>query len=418
MINQNYYKIMKPYTILTLIMLLTGSLKHVCAQEHQHEIDSVNHIVLYFKIDEAILDSTYMGNCESLKKLDIFIKKELIISCLDSITIVATSSPDGNEKYNLDLSQKRAESVKAYITEKYPMIKNELVRARYTGENWTDFERMIKTDKNVPYQEKLIQIINLNRENGAKKWLIKTLAKGEPWYYIKKNILPRLRTGALCIIYYKRELIKKEIKEEITEEKVITTPQEPEAPVLPVIITKPLFAIKTNLLNDALSAANLELEIPIGKQWSVAAEGIFPWWKSSHADWTMQLLAGHASVKYWLGNRKIKEVLTGWNIGLYGGAGKYDLQFFAEDGEQGDFFDAGLQAAYAHKIGKHFHMEYSLGMGYLQRDCKKYDKEYDTMYGDIKVFRYPWEIKKKQWVGPTFAKISLVWLLNKKSVKK
>ena len=159
---------MKPYTILTLIMLLTGSLKHVCAQEHQHEIDSVNHIVLYFKIDEAILDSTYMGNCESLKKLDIFIKKELIISCLDSITIVATSSPDGNEKYNLDLSQKRAESVKAYITEKYPMIKNELVRARYTGENWTDFERMIKTDKNVPYQEKLIQIINLNRENGAR----------------------------------------------------------------------------------------------------------------------------------------------------------------------------------------------------------------------------------------------------------
>ena len=80
--------------------------------------------------------------------------------------------------------------------------------------------------------------------------------------------------------------------------------------------------MKTNLLYDVLSAVNLEIEIPIGKQWSVAAEGIFPWWKASRADWTMQLLSGHASVKYWLGDRDAKEVLTGWNIGLYGGVGK------------------------------------------------------------------------------------------------
>ena len=60
------------------------------------------------------------------------------------------------------------------------MIKNKLIRALYTGENWTDFKRMIETDKNIPYREKLISIINSNRENGAKEWLIKTLANGEP----------------------------------------------------------------------------------------------------------------------------------------------------------------------------------------------------------------------------------------------
>ena len=48
--KSEYYKIMKPYTMLAPIMLLTGSLKHVCAQEHQHEIDSVNHVVLYSKL--------------------------------------------------------------------------------------------------------------------------------------------------------------------------------------------------------------------------------------------------------------------------------------------------------------------------------------------------------------------------------
>ena len=392
----------------------------VRAQEHQHKIDSTNNIVLYFKIDGAILDGTYMGNNESLKKLDELIKNELIIPNLDSITIVASSSPDGKEAYNLELSRKRAESVKAYITGKYPEIKKELVYARYTGENWVDFKRMIETDKNIPHRERLINIINSDRENGAKEWLIKTLANGESWRYIRKNFLPQLRTGAVCVIYYKREPVKEEKKEEPKKEEKIIPPQksEPETPVIPLIITKPLFAIKTNLLYDVLSAVNLEIEIPIGKQWSVAAEGIFPWWKSSRADWTMQLLSGHASVKYWLGDRDTKEVLTGWSIGLYGGVGKYDLQLFDKDGEQGDFFDVGLQAAYAHKIGKHFHMEYSLGVGYLQRDAKEYDKVNDTMYGDIKVFRFPWKEERKQWFGPTFAKVSLVWLLNKKTVKK
>lgn len=392
----------------------------VRAQEHQHKTDSTNNIVLYFKIDGAILDSTYMGNNESLKKLDELIKNELIIPNLDSITIVASSSPDGKEAYNLELSRKRAESVKAYITGKYPEIKKELVYARYTGENWVDFKRMIETDKNIPHRERLINIINSDRENGAKEWLIKTLANGESWRYIRKNFLPQLRTGAVCVIYYKREPVKEEKKEEPKKEEKIIPPQksEPETPVIPLIISKPLFAMKTNLLYDVLSAVNLEIEIPIGKQWSVAAEGIFPWWKASRADWTMQLLSGHASVKYWFGDRDAKEVLTGWNIGLYGGVGKYDLQLFDKDGEQGDFFDAGLQAAYAHKIGKHFHMEYSLGVGYLQRDTKEYDKVNDTMYGDIKVFRFPWKVERKQWFGPTFAKVSLVWLLNKKTVKK
>ena len=131
---------MKVYVIiLILIMLLLKGMTRVCAQEYRREIDSVNSIVLYFKIDRAVLDSTYMENSGALKKLDDLIKNKLVISNLDSITIVASSSPDGNEVYNLNLSEKRAESVKIYIMEKYPMIKNELIRARYTGENWIDF---------------------------------------------------------------------------------------------------------------------------------------------------------------------------------------------------------------------------------------------------------------------------------------
>ena len=42
---------------------------------------------------------------------------------------------------------------------------------------------------------------------------------------------------------------------------------------------------------------------------------------------------------------------------------------------------------------------------------------YDTEYGDIKVVRYPWKKFIYNWIGPTKAKVSLVWLINSKSVR-
>ena len=118
------------------------------------------------------------------------------------------------------------------------------------------------------------------------------------------------------------------------------------------------------------------------------------------------------------GNRDNKDVLLGWFVGVLGGGGKYDMQFFRKDGEQGNFYLMGVNGGYAHKIGKNLRLEYSLGVGYMHDKIKKYDMAKDTKYGDIKVFRYPWETKKRDWVGPVSAKVSLVWLLNYKSIKK
>ena len=40
---------------------------------------------------------------------------------------------------------------------------------------------------------------------------------------------------------------------------------------------RPLLALKTNLLFDALTVLNVEVEVPLKKRWSVAAEGMFQW---------------------------------------------------------------------------------------------------------------------------------------------
>ena len=188
---------------------------------------------------------------------------------------------------------------------------------------------------------------------------------------------------------------------------------------------RPLMALKTNLLFDAATILNIEVEVPINERWSVAGEWIFPWWSfggSSKAQKndersTLQILNLNLEGKYWLGDRSSKAKMTGWFAGAYVGAGLYDLEY-KSDGFQGEFFImGGLSGGYAHTVNKSgsLRMEYSIGLGYMQTDYRKYDSHYAEDFGE-------WHKMQRSsgmqaWFGPTKAKVSLVWLFNHKRRK-
>ena len=177
---------------------------------------------------------------------------------------------------------------------------------------------------------------------------------------------------------------------------------------------RPLLALKTNLLFDAALMPNVEIEVPVGKRWSVNGEYAFPWWQFDRGKYCMQVLMGGLEGRYWLGSRKSREdreVLTGHFLGLYAGGGKYDLQW-GEKGYQGEFFiAAGVSYGWATRIARHLHLEFNIGIGLLRMDYRHYHARdnYQTLLWQ--------ENGKYTWFGPTKAKISLVWLLNRR-VKK
>ena len=176
-------------------------------------------------------------------------------------------------------------------------------------------------------------------------------------------------------------------------------------------VCKPLFALKTNLLFDAATAINAEVEVPIGPRWSVAVESIFPWWLWERKQYCLQALSGNLEGRYWFGERENRPRLTGWFAGVYSGAGYYDVEW-GDRGIQGEFFiTAGLSGGYAHRIGRKgdWRMEYSLGAGYL----RTHYREYDAALGMDET----WHLNRRQsgrytWIGPTRAKVSLVWMLR------
>ncbi len=174
----------------------------------------------------------------------------------------------------------------------------------------------------------------------------------------------------------------------------------------------PPFALKTNLLFDAASLINIELEVPINPHWSVNLEWNFPWWLNRKTNgFCIQALVGNGEVRYYFQDRDSRAMLQGWFAGFYGGGGYYDLQW-KEEGNQGELHSVGFTGGYSFHVHRIFNIELSLGVGYMGTDYRHYAlKENRT----ILAYQYT---GNRLWFGPTKAKVSLVWLISSKNYNK
>lgn len=184
-----------------------------------------------------------------------------------------------------------------------------------------------------------------------------------------------------------------------------------------------LFALKTNLLFDLVTAVNGAIEVPIGRQFSLSADVVWPWWvDNKHNQWALQMgnvalewrwyirkWKRHSTYAAWTEERNAP--LRGFFLGIHADAGYYDFELDG-DGKQGEFFSAGLTLGWQKRLSKYFNMEFSLGLGAANHRYRSYEASEDE--------RHLWKLDTKvnKWYfGPTKAKISLVWLLHQKCKK-
>lgn len=384
-------------------------------------------MTLYFRFSQSLMDSGYMDNGRMLRHLD-----ELLTDCnlcarIDSINIYSFASPDGNRTYNEQLARQRSITIKSYLTWKYPHLDQYRIHSHPQGENWKELRQLIISDKKLPYKKEVLQIIDCYKNSEQCKALLKKLHNGIPYRYIHDHLLHYLRNATICVAWIKPDTLpalpkaarikfdslKKE-SHRIPQFTSGTTERNISLSRLPGKTKRPLFALKTNLLFNIALMPNVEIEVPIGKRWSVNGEYMFPWWLLKDNRYCLEILSGGLEGRYWLGNsqnREQREVLTGHFVGLYAGGGKYDLQW-KENGYQGEFFiAAGISYGWATCIARNLHLELNIGIGLLRTDYRHYHAQnnYQTLLWQ--------ENGNYTWFGPTKAKISLVWLLNRK-VKK
>ncbi len=405
---------------------------------------------IHFRPDVSAIDPEFGANGSTINKLDALLEQIAADPTINvtRISIDGGTSPDGDLRVNNKLAAARAESLYNYVSERCS-VADSLVELSSSGITW-DMLRAMVLDSDTPHKEEVAAIIDnvpvetWRRLSPTDRWQtlvdsrnkhLMELRIGEPYKYMLANIFPAMRQSSVVVIYFRRTvepiichehaiaaqpLHRTEISPATPAEQTAETPAEQTAESSADSAPKHI-AIKTNLLFDAATLVNMELEVPLSQRWSVAAEWVCPWWTnddgtaSSKRNRT-QLLNGNLEAKYWFGDRTTRPLMTGWFAGLYAGGGLYDFERDAA-GYQGEFFiAAGLSAGYAHTINKSgsLRMEYSLGVGYLETEYRYYEAEYYS--GAWHPFRD--YTGNYTWIGPTRARVSLVWLIDMGKNKK
>ncbi len=422
-----------------MLLLFSGS---AYSQSESSTAQNREVFEIYFEHKDSVINSEFNQNGDVLDRLSNSIaalQGDSLVT-ITAIEITSSASPEGGRTINKKLSTKRSQALYTYLRDSIS-VPDSLISQTSLGVDWDGLYTLVE-ESDMEYKGEVLSILSSvpeetwRRVNPTDRWLTLTdsrnkhlmdLRGGNPYNYMFENIYPQLRRGSYVTLYFKVELPP--VVEEVVEvEQPAEVESEPEPePVEEVAAEsepeiKPLFALKTNLLYDALTAINLELEIPIGDRWSVSGEWIFPWWSSSWKESSnrnsFQLLNGNIEAKYWFGDRTDRFVMTGWHLGLYAGGGICDLEHNAEGYQSKQSLSAGLSAGYAHTIFEskipegNLRMEYSLAVGYLRSDYDKYSEHWgdDNTWHTIRQ-----ESGTYSWIGPTRAKVSLVWLFNRKS---
>ena len=168
------------------------------------------------------------------------------------------------------------------------------------------------------------------------------------------------------------------------------------------------FAVKTNLLRDALLNANAGVEVGIAPRWSVDLTGEYNGWTVDEKKWKHWLV--QPELRYWFCDR-----FAGHFLGVHALGGQYnygnfktDLSFlgtdysvFADTRHQGWYVGGGIAYGYAVILNRHLNLELELGFGYAYT---RYDVFQCEGCG-----RKIEEDRAHHYVGPTKAAINLVY---------
>ena len=424
--------------IVMVVLMPTTLLANAYAASIQDSLRTT----IYFRPGYSLLELSYRNNAANMKALTQGIQTIKGNPCvqLQHIRILSAASPEGNSALNKRVAKRRGERLRDYLKETL-VLPDSIFTVSSAGEDWQGLAALIAKEK-TPWRNKALQIIRHTPEwvtrNGkvvdGRKRQLQNLDGGKAWKYMLDNHFYTLRTGAVVVCEVKTlaaestpsaaearlEQARSEQArpESASQQSASQSPSSPPFPAIPSQVhpepqSPPVasyFALKSNLLYDALLIPNLSLEASIGSSWTLGAGGMFAWWSkdAKHRYW--RIYGGDLEIRKYFGTLSKSKPLQGHHLGIYGDFLTYDFEFGAKGYQSKATYAAGIKYGYSHPIATRLNLDFALGIGYLHSNYKTYVPR-DGCY----VYQ---ETKKRKWLGPTQAEISLVWLLGKGNTNK
>lgn len=369
-----------------------------------------------FPLSGSQVDTCFYDNGRNISRfLERWQQLQADTACvIDRIVFYGYVSPEGDESFNEKLALQRAQAFVSYLNRNENFLLHP-IEISSCGCDWNELRRLVK-HSSMRGRDEVVSILDAGIGTDWFIYSLMTCGKGKRWEYMRTHFFPELRKATVEVRWHKKENASFTDNPDAAEvadsclRRVAVDSLHPQ----PVLVAEgggdnasrsaasshPRFALKTNLLYLGAAVLNVEGEYYFNDHWSGCLEYQYAWWHKRPA-FFYRVAAGGPEVRYWLSK---KDRFHGHFMGAYVGGGLYEFMFKRSFGLQGEFYIAGgLSYGYTLPVGWRLRMEFSLGVGYLMTHYRQY-------YYDAGCYVYQ-QTRKYAYVGPTKAKVSLVWPL-------
>lgn len=377
-----------------------------------------------FRVGSSTIEHSLGDNAVVLPRILSYLESTDSTRNLTNIRLSGYASPEGGDSHNKQLSAARVRALEEYLRERLTLT-DSVIERHNGGIAWEKLAELVEKS-DMPHKEEALHVLRnvpeytYNEHNqliDSRKKRVMDLQWGRTWHYMSDNFFPQLRYAGIVVMTTEHEkpLPAVEVEKpeddgtfpsgllDAREEQPLHERESPETGL-------PNFAVKTNLLYDALAMPNLGVEFCLGKTWSLAADWMYGRWSMDGHRRYLFLYGGDLAVRRWFGRRVGERSLTGHHVGLYGQLFAYDFKWGDKgyiggkpDGAlwEGVNYVAGVEYGYALPVAKRLNLDFTVGAGYWGGTYYQYA---------LRDGHSVWQAtKNRRWFGPTKAEISLVW---------
>lgn len=337
---------------------------------------------------------------------------------LNSIDIVAYTSPEGPYTLNRKLARKRAENISAYLRGNMPFLPGERFNVQPKGINWDGLAAMVETS-DIQYRSEVLNILRNVPEttyrNGtlvdSRLKRLMDLRGGRPYWYMYENFFPDLRAAGAYVICSVERIVPTvlpdtvlsepvEIVEPVYIEETSTVVSIPADTLNLVTNNSDLlparerdydrWAIKSNALYLAAGVTNIGGEYAFHPHWSVDLPLVYSPYTIARR-YRMRFLYIQPEARYWLDCP-----MKGHFFGVHLHAGVFNVSLDDKNRYQSEkgFHGAGISYGYAMPLSRRWSMEFTVGVGYaFTKYCTYYNVPNGIRYEKNIPYNY-WGITK------------------------
>ena len=392
--------------LLAILFLLALSFP-VCGQENIR----ITHTA-FFRFDKTDIDIAYADNRNVLNCLGTLLSDSFHVSFIDSIHLYTYASPEGREKYNVQLSVRRADTMQRYLADNYPLLSSVPVSLFPQGENWDGLRALVSADTAFNEREEVLMILDKVHNPARRESLLKFLNGGKAFRYMQQHILPLLRNAMICIVWIKGCLNSTALSVSLCRMKTVGEMIETAGSVsnylpapTPYIYVLPktsdrYSALKTNLAAWAIASVNLAYEIQIGHRFSLDLPLVWSSWDLTRTS-ALRIVLFQPELRYWFSKPG-----RGHFLGPHIHIARYNLKWkeyrYQDTGYP--LWGVGFRYGYTVSLTALWGVEFNLGMGYANSRYKTFLNMPNGALCTIRPLRY--------W-GVTNLGLSFIYKLSK-----